>query len=306
MKLSLRIGTLVPVLLILGLGASVRPASAKVDVVAATTDLGDIAREVGGDKVSVVTLAKPTENYHYVEPRPSMVNSLRKADVMLRIGMKLDLWMDGLINAARNGKIAPGGTGYVDCSAGIPKLEVPSGSIDMRQGDVHPDGNPHYWLDPLNGKIIANGVFSALAKASPGDKAYFDANRDTFNARIDAGMARWKKTLSDERGVKVVTYHRSWSYFTHRFGLKVVDELEPKPGIAPSASHVNDVINTLKSNGAKVIIVEPFFPLKYPRLVAKTTGAHVVVVGQSVGFVKEVGSYIELFDYLVAQVDKAA
>ncbi|MEN6370409.1 MAG: metal ABC transporter substrate-binding protein [Armatimonadota bacterium] len=278
------------------------PAIAKIDVVATSTDLGDIAKAVGGSKVSVTTLMLGTQNPHAVEPRPSQVVKLRNADVVVRIGMDLDMWVDSLIEAARNSKISRGGRGYIDASENIRKLEIPRGRVDGSRGDIHVYGNPHYWLDPENAKVIASTIFVGLKRVSPSDTDYFRKNYEAFADKIDRKMPEWKSRLASCKGEQVVTYHKTWVYFLRRFGLKEFDNVETKPGIPPSPSHISELISSMKREKVKLIMTEPFYPRKYSDMVARATGAKVVEVPASIGGARGINNYFELMDRITSEV----
>ncbi|MCC6443798.1 MAG: zinc ABC transporter substrate-binding protein [Armatimonadetes bacterium] len=280
-------------------------AFAKVNIVATTTDLMDIARSIGGNKVDVTVLSRGVDNPHAVEPRPSQVIKLTQAALLLRIGMDLDMWVDSLIDAARNGNIARGGKGYVDCSTGIKRLEIPTERVDASMGDIHIYGNPHYWLDPLNGKIIARNILNALQRVDPSNAESYAANFREYARTLDQKADAWERQLAPFKGAKIVTYHKSLIYFLKRFGFVQFGEVEPKPGIKPSPSHVNQLIREMKSGGAKVIMMEPFYEKRYPDLIARETGAKVAVVPPSVNSMKGIDTYIEVMDAIVSRVAEA-
>jgi len=281
------------------------PAIAKINVVTTSTDLGDIAKAVGGSKVSVSTLMLGTQNPHTVEPRPSQVVKLRNADVVIRIGMDLDMWVDSLIEASRNSNISRGGKGYIDASVNIRKLEIPKGKIDGSHGDIHVYGNPHYWLDPENAKGVASTILAGLKRVSPGDGDYFQKNYKAFADKIDKKMPGWKAQLAPFKGEKAVTYHKTWIYFLRRFGLKEFNSIEPKPGIPPSPSHISGLISSMKKEKVKLILTEPFYSRKYPNMLARETGAKVVVVPASIGGAKGVNNYFELMDKIISEIARA-
>lgn len=281
------------------------PLQAKTNVVTTSTDLADIAKAVGGDKVTVTALMLGSQNPHTVEPRPSQVARLSRADLFVRIGMDLDMWADSLISASRNRSVQQGGKGYVDASINIRKLEVPSDRVDGSQGDIHVHGNPHYWLDPENAQVVARNIMLGLKRVSPGDADYFEKNYRSFSDRIDDRMTEWKKTLAPHKGKKIVTYHKTWVYFIRRFGLKEIGNVEPKPGIPPSPSHLRSLVSDMKSEDAKVILMEKFYSRKFPDAIARQTGAKIVEVPVSVGGEKGVGSYIELIDTIVKRLSAA-
>ena len=279
--------------------AIVSPALAALPKVITTTeDLAALAREVGGDKITVDAMAKGYQDPHFVEAKPSFIIKLHDADLLIAIGRELEIgWLPPLLTQSRNAKIQVGAPGYLDASNGVHILELPTGQITRAMGDVHPAGNPHYWLDPGNGRIIARSIATALAGISPADKAYFEQRYADFDRRLTDAQKRWASAMAPYKGTKVVTYHRSWPNFTDRFGLDVIGYVEPKPGIPPSPSHTIDLIAEMKSQQVKVILVEPYFDLKTPESIAREVGGKVLVLAPSVGGVKEAPDYIKLFDY---------
>lgn len=276
-------------------------AQAALKVVTSTPELASIAREVGGSRISVGSLAQPDQDYHKVEARPSYVRRVSQADLLVRIGMDMDLWMDAVINAARNSRVARGGPGYVDASAMIRKLEIPHASITGASGDIHVMGNPHYWLDPGNGKVIAYEILLGLRKVDPKNASTFDKNYRSFIARIDAKIKHWDAQMARFRGHPVVAYHDEWIYFYKRFGLSAFGYLEPKPGIPPSAGHISSLITRMKSAHVKAVIVPSIYPMRFPQTVSKATGAEVVKVPYSVGAMGT-KDYIDYIDSIVTAV----
>ncbi len=292
-------------LLGLAAGPALR-AGGKLNVVATTTDLAALATEVGGEKVAVTAIARGYQDPHFVEAKPSFLLNLRKADLVLAVGLELEVgWLPPLLNQCGNPKVQPSAPGYFDASRSAEILEIPSGPVSRAQGDVHPLGNPHYWLDPRNGARIAEALARKLAEMDPGDAAYFQGRLADFRRRLEAAEKRWDEAMKPYRGRKVVTYHRSWPNFTSRFGLQVADYVEPRPGIPPSPGHLVQLMGMMKREGIKVILVEPYFDLKTPQSVARETGAQVVVLMPSVGGNAETGDYLKLFDYDVDQLVKA-
>ncbi len=276
------------------------PGFAAISVVAATPDLADIAKQVGGDRVSVYSVAKPNQDLHMIEPRPSDVSRIARADLVVRIGLDLDLWLDALLNAAGNGRVNRGGRGYVDASVGIQRLEVPREQITGASGDIHVYGNPHYWLDPLNGEIISANILEGLKRVSPADANYFERNRNAFLAGLRSAMRGWQEKLSPYQGRKIVIYHDAWPYFVRRFNLKVLGCIEPKPGIPPTASHVASLIEQIKAEKQPVVIADAgFYPDKAAKTIAARTGAEFVVIPSSVGGAKGADNFISLFDHIV-------
>jgi len=284
---------LLPVLLLAAL-----PLEAAVNVVATTEDLASLAREVGGDRVKVEALARGYQDPHYVEAKPSFILKLHSADLLVAVGREMEIgWLPPLIQQSRNAKIQPGADGYLDASLTARILEIPTGQITRAMGDVHPLGNPHYWLDPANGRRIARVIADKLSRLSAGDAAYFGSRYDDFDKRLAEAEKRWDALITPYRGLKIVTYHNSWPNFCERFSLQVVGYVEPRPGIPPTPSHTLDLIQEMKRLGVKILLVEPYFDLKTPQSVARETGAKVLVMSPSVGGVKEVTDYIKLFDY---------
>lgn len=270
---------------------------AKLNIVATTSDLGAIAREIGKDKVDVTSIAKPTEDPHFVDAKPSFIVKLNKADMLIDGGLQLEIgWLPPLVNSARNQKILPGNPGYLVASAGIPVLETPT-SLDRAMGDVHPFGNPHFMLDPSNGKIVATQICDRLCQNDVGNCTYYKDNLNDFVIRLDQKISVWQKSLEPFRGTKIVTYHKTFPYFAKRFNLNVVETLEPKPGIPPSPTHINNIIPMMKKEGVKLILIEQFRERKIPEFVAAQTGAKVIILPIMVGGLKETDDYLTLFDY---------
>jgi zinc/manganese transport system substrate-binding protein len=278
--------------------AGTAQAAGPLNVVTTTEDLAAIAREVGGDKIKAESLARGYQDPHFVEAKPSFVLKLNKADLLIAVGRELEIgWLPPLITQSRNSRIQPGGDRYLDASLTARILEIPTGQITRAMGDVHPSGNPHYWLDPENGKRIAKEIEGKLAAITPGDGAYFAQHEEDFEKRVSDGEKRWLAMMAPYKGTKVVTYHRSWPNFAERFGLEVIGYVEPKPGIPPSPSHTLEVIQEMKRQNAKIILVEPYFDVKTPNSIARETGAKVLVMPPSVGGEKEITDYTKLFDY---------
>lgn len=274
-------------------------AQGRLNVVTSTEDLASIASEVGGDKVSVTALAKGYQDPHFVDPKPSFILAVNRADLYIAVGRDLEIgWLPPLVTSSRNAKIQPGGQGYLDASLNVRILEIPTGQITRAMGDVHPFGNPHYWLEPGNGRLMAQAIRNKLSELSPADKAYFSQRYDDFDRRLATAEKRWDAAMSPYKGTKVVTYHRSWPNFMERFGLEVIGYVEPKPGIPPSPAHTIDLIDEMKRGGIKLIVVEPYFSLKTPQAIAsQVPGGKVLVLAPSVGGVKQATDFIQLFEY---------
>ncbi len=285
----------------------VAQARATLNVITSTEDLASIVKEIGGDKVTAEALAKGYQDPHFVEAKPSFVIKLHNADLLVAVGRELEIgWLPPLITQSRNAKIQPGGLNYVDASMNVRILDIPTGQITRAMGDVHPQGNPHYWLEPGNGRKIAKTIQDKLSALSPGDASYFAQRYADFDKRLAEGEKRWLAALAPYKGMKVVTYHRSWPNFADYFGLDVVGYVEPKPGIPPSPSHQMAVTAEMKRQGVKIILVEPYFDLQTPNKMARDTGAKVLVMPPSVGGVKDASNYIQLFDYDVNLLVSAA
>jgi zinc/manganese transport system substrate-binding protein len=281
-------------------------AQAKLNVVATMTDFAAIAQEIGGDKVSVISLAKGTEDPHFADARPSFVSLLNKADLLLEGGAELEIgWITPVLNNARNPKILPGGVNNLRMSSGVQLLEVPTGPIDRSMGDVHPLGNPHYYLDPANGGIMAEHITEAFCWLDATNAELYRENLRRFKERLEKKMTEWKERLAPFRGTKMLTYHKSYEYFTERFGLEVTGQLQPKPGIEPSPTHINALIPLAKEQGVKLIVIEPFRPRKKADFVAKAIGAKLLVLPDRVGGNAESTDFFNRFDYIVDQITKA-
>jgi zinc/manganese transport system substrate-binding protein len=273
-------------------------AASRLNVVTSTEDLAALAREIGGDRINVDSIARGYQDPHFVEPKPSFLLKLQKADLLAVVGVQLEIgWLPPLINQSRNSKIQVGGRGYLDISTSCKILDIPTGPVTRAMGDVHPLGNPHYWLDPGNGRQIAKAFQTKLSELDSGNAAFFAERYADFDRRLAAAEKGWMAKMAPYRGRKVITYHRSWTNFCERFGLIVADYIEPKPGIPPTPSHTLDVMNIIKRENIKAVLVEPYFDLRTPNSIAQKSGAQVVVLLPSVGGVKEVKDYFQLFDY---------
>ncbi|MFA6028637.1 MAG: metal ABC transporter substrate-binding protein [Elusimicrobiota bacterium] len=275
-------------------------------VVTTTQDLAALARAVGGDRTEVSAIAGGDEDPHFVQAKPSYILKLKRADLFIQVGLELELgWAPTLLNSARNAKILPGSAGFMEASAGCDILDLPGGQVTRAEGDVHPFGNPHYWLSPENGGVIARNIAAKLRALDPEHAAAYDGNLAAFLSRLDAARKRWSAEAARLKGVEVVTYHRSWPNFAKSFGLEIVDYVEPKPGIPPSPKHTIELIRKIRSRKIRLIIMEPYFDLSAPRHIAKESGAAVLVLPPSVGGAKGIEDYIGLFDYDLARLSEA-
>jgi zinc/manganese transport system substrate-binding protein len=296
--LRLSIVTRLALLGLAAVAATPRPAAAALRVVTTTSDLASLATEVGGDKVQVDALGKGYQDPHFIEPKPSFILLVNRADLLIAVGRELEIgWLPPLVSSSRNSKIQPGANGYLDASLNVKILEIPTGQITRAMGDVHPSGNPHYWLDPDNGRRIAQAIRDKLSELSPGDKAYFAQRYSDFDRRLADAQKKWDATMAPYKGTKIVTYHRSWPNFVERFGLETIGYVEPKPGIPPSPSHTLELIDEMKRQGVKLILVEPYFDQKTPQAIASQVGGKVLILAPSVGGTKEATDYIQLFEY---------
>jgi ABC-type Zn uptake system ZnuABC Zn-binding protein ZnuA len=278
----------------------------KLRVITTLTDLASLTQEVGGDKVDVEPLARGYQDPHFVEPKPSFLLKLRNADLLVSVGLDLEIgWLPPLITQSGNGKIQPGGNGYLDASQFAEILEIPQGKLTRAEGDVHPLGNPHYWLDPDNGRRIAKGIAAKLGEMDPEDSAYFQQRYQDFAKRLADADRKWQAEMAPYRGRMVVTYHRSWPNFAKHFGLDVEGYIEPRPGIPPTPSHTIELVNLMKRDNIKIQLIEPYFDLKTPNSIASMTGSKVVVMLPSVGGKPEVTDYFKLFDYDIGVLTQA-
>ncbi len=275
-------------------------AGEKIKIVTSLPDLAGIAREIGGKYVTTFAIAKGYQDPHFVDPKPSYMIRLQKADMFIQVGLDLEIgWVPPLLEGARNSKILPGAAGYVDASAGIPLLEVPQGDpAKLRaEGDIHIYGNPHYWLDPLRGKLIAENIYQGLCRVQPQNKTQFENNLSVFRNKIDELTAKLQARLEAYRGVKVIAFHNSWPYFDERFHFDLVGFIEPKPGIPPTPKHLVSVIKSMKQQAIRLMIISPYFSKKTSRLIAAKTGAVLVELAGSVGAQPEIKTYFDLFEF---------
>lgn len=290
-------------------GALARPVgrvAPALNVVTSTTDLYDIARAVGGPRIAVVHISEGYQDPHFVDPKPSFILQLRKADVFAFVGLDLEIgWMNLLLDGAKNPRIRMGGPGYVDVSQVIPVLDVARGNVDRSQGDVHPRGNPHYWLHPENGRRIARLFRDKFVQLDPAGKAQYDRGLADFTATLNAAEQAWAPLVAQIKGKPVVAYHTSWRYFAEYTGMNIVGFMEPKPGVPPSPSHLLGLVRTMRQTGAKLIIMEPFYNQRTVNVVAKQTGATVLVIPPSVGGEKGLDTYVQLMKHDITQVANA-
>ncbi|MGN6185359.1 MAG: metal ABC transporter substrate-binding protein [Thermoanaerobaculia bacterium] len=272
--------------------------AAPLNVVTTTSDLASLTNEIGGDRVTVTAIARGYQDPHFVEPKPSFLLLLQKADLLEVIGLDLEIgWLPPLVDQSRNANVRPGGKGYLDVSRGVEILDRPTGAVNRSMGDVHPLGNPHYWLDPANAVRIAIQIEKKLEELRPADAQYFQTRLNDFKKRMNDADKRWRAALAPFKGQKVITYHNSWPNFMRRYGLEVAGYIEPKPGVPPSPSHTFELITMMKDQKIPLILMEPYFDHKTPQSVADKTGAKLVVLYPSVGGAKSgTDDYFQLFD----------
>ncbi|HVP60302.1 MAG TPA: metal ABC transporter substrate-binding protein [Myxococcaceae bacterium] len=291
----LRTPSLLP-LLLLGM-ASPAEAQEKLQVVTTIETFADLARRVGGDRVEVQSLSHGYQDPHFVEAKPNLMVSLNRADLLVRVGMDLEIgWLPPLVVGSRNDRIQTGQPGDLDLSTVIDPLDVPTTKVDRSQGDIHPMGNPHYWLPPVNAVRCAKGIRDRLQQLRPQDKPYFDAQFKQFVDELKVNAARWETITKPLAGLKIVTYHKSWSYVSKWLHLQEVGYIEDRPGIPPSPAHLAQLIQTMRTEGVKVILVESFYNRSIADSVADKTGARVVPSPSDVGATPEIKTYFDLVD----------
>lgn len=271
---------------------------AKLKVVSSTSDLAAIAREIGVDLVEVDYICPPEGNPHFVEAVPTQMIAVSRADIYLKIGMELDQWADNIIDGSRNRHLK-----IVDCSQGIDRLEVPTTKVNASLGDIHAQGNPHYWLNPANGIIIARDIADAFSQADAQNYNYYQENLNNFEEKLRSKIEEWKIEAASLKGIKIVTYHNSWPYFASAFSLDVVGFIEPFPGIEPTPSHIANLIEMIKEMDVRIIGKEPYFEGRTPRLIASATKAAVIDLPPSVGGAKGIETYFDLFDFLISKLN---
>lgn len=282
------------------------PARADLRVVTTTTDLADIARTIGGDHVQVEAICQGPQDPHHVQARPSYMVRLARADLLLAVGLELEVgWLPGLIRGARNPSINPGRPGYLEGASAITPIDVPRGLVDRSQGDVHRLGNPHFWLDPENTMRVVSAIAGRMGELDASNAALYQRNATALRERLRRALTRWHERLAPFRGARVVSYHATFNYFLRQFGLEGSGYIEERPGIPPAPAHLARLIQTMRSQGVHVILHERYFNRQTSELVAGRTGAHLVVLPTSVGGVNAATSYEALMDHLVNSVATA-
>jgi zinc/manganese transport system substrate-binding protein len=277
----------------------------RIRVITTIPDLADITRQIGRELVTVESLTRGVEFMHAVPVRPSFVPKLNQADVLVVMGLDLEVsWLPALLEVASNAKILPGQTGYIDCSIGVSVAEVPR-TVDRSEGDVHPRGNPHYNLDPVNGKVMARNIADGLSRNYPQHKAVFDKNLQSYLAELSKAVARWEGMAAPLKGIKIVAYHQDWSYFANRFGMQIIGSIETKPGIEPTPNHLIALTQRMQQEKAQVIIYGPQSD-RFPRQLAGQTGANVARLQSTAGALPETDTYIKFIDYNLRSLLAAA
>ena len=272
-----------------------------VPVVTTTADLAAIAKAVGGERVKVESIAKGFQDPHYVEAKPSYMKMVNQARVLFSVGLQLEIgWLPLLVQGARNPKLI-----QVDVSQGVSVLERPTGPISRAQGDVHPEGNPHFWLDPRNGLIVARRIAQELASIAPAESSTFEQNLKSFQSDIEQRMKAWEQRMAPRRGTKVVAYHKQWEYLAQWLGFSIVEYVEDKPGIPPAPQHLANLIRTMQQKKIKALLVANFTNPGIPQSVANKAGARMVVLPASVGGEKGVETYAGLFESIVGKLADA-
>jgi zinc/manganese transport system substrate-binding protein len=276
---------------------------AVVHVVSSIPTLGSFAKEVGGNRVSVESLGKGYQDPHFVEPKPNLMLVLNRADLLLHVGLELEIgWLPPLVLGSRNPKIQPGEPGNLDCSRAIPVLDVPTTKVDRSMGDIHPQGNPHYWLPAGNAKIIAKEIAQRLSQLDPDGRADYEKNLAAFNARVDASLKSWAPMVAKMKGVKVATYHKSWSYVSQWLGLEEIGYVEPKPGIPPDPQHLARLIGVMKQEGAKLLLVEDFYNKSVASLVAEKASAKLLTLPTDVGATPKIKDWFSLVETVLKEL----
>jgi zinc/manganese transport system substrate-binding protein len=281
-------------------------AQAKLNIVVTTPDLAAVTKEVTGNLASITTLARPTEDPHFVDAKPSFIVKLSRADALIEGGAELEIgWLPPLIEGSRNSKLEPGAPGHIACNQGIQLLEVPA-TLDRAKGDIHAAGNPHFMIDPVNAGIVAEHIASSLGALDPKNSAKYQSTAQHFKSVLDSKLVEWQKKLAPFKGEHVVTYHDSWPYFSQRFGILIDVFLEPKPGIPPTPAHLAEVIEKIKTDKIRVIFVEAYLNRKTAENVAAQTGATVLDVSQFPGALKGTDeNYVALLDNVIDSLAKA-
>lgn len=282
------------------------PAQAALNVVSTTQDLAAIAQAVGGRHVVVASLTPGGSDPHFAEAKPSMIRRAHDADLLLAVGAGLEAgWLPALLQTARNPRILPGANGHLDVSLSVKLLDKPAGPVSRADGDVHVEGNPHYWLDPENGLVIAAAIATRLKQLDPAHVADYEKQLTMFTDELRARLRGWRERLAWLKGEQAIGYHKSFVYLAHAFGFRVVGEIEPKPGIPPSATHLKQLVERIQAQNVQLLIMEPFYERRSAAYLAEHAGIKTALVPQSVGATPEIKTYLDLFDAIVAALNRA-
>jgi zinc/manganese transport system substrate-binding protein len=281
-------------------------AHAALNVVTSTEDLAALTLTIGGDAVKVKPLTRGTADPHFAQAKPSMIREVYQADLLVVVGAELEVgWMPALLQAARNVRVQPGNPGYLDLSTAVTLLDKPSGPVTRDMGDVHAAGNPHYWLDPNNGVLMARAIAQRLTQLDGAHANDFQRALASFEQQAQVKIAAWKTALAPLAGKAVMSYHTSFVYLAHAFGFQIAAEIEPKPGISPSAAYLTQLIARIKEQHIGVLIMEPYYERRSAAYLSEHTGVRVAVLPQSVGATEQIKTYFDLFDGIVAAFKQA-
>lgn len=298
--------TLITCGLVLALATPGLASAKKLQIVTTTPDPGSLAEAIGGNRVRVTSLAKGYQDPHFLEAKPSYMLALNKADLVIYIGLDLEIaYLPSLLQGARNAKIQTGKVGHLDLSSSITSMGGTGGVVDRSRGDLHPKGNPHYWLDPENARAMARAIAARLIEIDPDGKETYETNLAAFEKKLDSKEAEWKQRMAPLANMPIITYHTSWDYFVGRYQIDVVGHIEPKPGVPPSPAHTLELIKTARAKNASVILMETFYDERVPELVASKSNARVVSVPNSVGGDEESGDYFALMDHITKSLISA-
>jgi ABC-type Zn uptake system ZnuABC Zn-binding protein ZnuA len=292
--------------LVLAASLAAAPAFADLKVATSLSDLASVAQHVGGKHVTAQSLCRGYEDPHFVPAKPSLMKAIQHADVFISTGLELDGgWLPLVLPGSRNPKIQPGAKGFVDASQGVDVLEKPTGTVSRAEGDIHPLGNPHYYVDPKALIVVADHLAQVFANLDPANAADYAANAKQFDEQMSDSLARWQKQMEPWKGASIVPYHRNFIYFAERFGLKLFNTVEPKPGIPPSPHHIDDLAQAMKQAGVKVVVYQPYYNADASNEVAKRAGGVAVEVPTEAGGVPGTDDVFAKFDVMVSSISKA-
>jgi ABC-type Zn uptake system ZnuABC Zn-binding protein ZnuA len=272
---------------------------AQIKVVTTTTVIYDLVKNIGGEKVEVDYLSRGDQDVHFLEILPSYMMKLRNADIFFQTGLRLEMWAPQLIDGSRNADLK-----IVYLSDGITPKELPTTKVDASLGDVHPDGNPHYWLDPYNAKIMVNEIYNELSIQSPENEKYFKINLEAYLTKLDKKIEEWENKMSQLKQKEIIFFHSAWVYFADKFGIKIAGYIEPKPGIPPTPSHNAEIIQLIQKKNIKLIVMDVFYSDNAPNQIASITAVKVLKLPTQVYGQEDIKSYIDLINNIVNQIVK--